>query len=70
MTPLPYTARKKVNSMNTKMQCTFCDSEFQCYARWYEHIMEHLRSEAEISLSELYWKLVLKPIMKIEALVH
>jgi hypothetical protein len=29
--------------------------------------MEHLRSEADITISKVYWDLVLKPIMKVEA---
>ena len=53
-----YRLRKKVISMSTTMQCIFCDSEFPCYGGWYEHIMEHLRSEAEIILSTVYWNLV------------
>jgi hypothetical protein len=40
------------------MQRIFCESVFPCYAGWYEHTMEHLSSEAEIILSEVYWNLV------------
>ena len=29
--------------------------------------MEHLRSEAEITISKVYWNLVHKSIMKVEA---
>ena len=53
-----YWLRKKVISMNTTMQCKFYDSVFPCYEGWYEHIMEHLSSEAEIILSKVYWNLV------------
>ncbi len=53
-----YWLRKRVISMSTTMQCIFCDSVFPCYGGWYEHIMEHLRSEAEIILSKVYWNLV------------
>jgi len=53
--------------MSTTMQCTFCDSRFPCYAGWYEHIMEHFRSEAEMSLSKVFWNLMLKPVKKVEA---
>jgi len=59
--------RKKVISLRTAMQCIFCDSAFPCYGEWYGHIMEHLRSEAEISISKVYWNLVFKPITKVEA---
>ena len=44
--------------MKTTMECIFCDSVFPCYAEWYEHIMEHLSSKAEIILSKVYWNLV------------
>jgi len=49
--------------MSTTMQCIFCDSAFPCYGGWYAHIMEHLRSEADITISKVYWDLVLKPII-------
>ncbi len=52
-----YWLRKRVISMSKTMQCIFCDSAFPCYGGWYEHIMEHLRSEAEIILSKVYWNL-------------
>lgn len=58
-----YWSRKKVISMSTTMQCIFCDSAFPCYGGWYAHIMEHLRSEADITISKVYWDLVLKPII-------
>jgi len=48
-----YWVRKKVSSMRTTMECIFCDSVFPCYAGWYEHIMEHLRSEAEMTIKGL-----------------